>query len=248
MCPIKLNISEPTWTSGFWIHENMIANYRHKHIFFAGDAAHLHSPAGGQGMNTGIQDAYNLAWKLAYVLQGKLNESVLDTYQAERQRVGKNVLRNTTFLTNAVTTHNVILKNIRDFIISHLARFNFIQRKIVNTVSELAITYSNSTLVKDCMPWQSGPKAGTFKANVPPKLITLLDGTSFVLLLFSANSTEAQIFLDFINTFKYAHLVKCVFISEVISAGTETRYVDKNLELHKIFGVTKTQYIFDPTR
>jgi len=187
LCPFPLKISEPVWTSGFWIHENMIANYRHKRIFFAGDAAHLHSPAGGQGMNTGIQDAYNLSWKLAYVLHGKCSEFLLDTYQIERQQVGRNVLRNTTLLTNVMTTHNFIVKHVRDFVISHLGKMNFVQKKIANTFSELATSYSKNLLVKDCMPWRSGPKVGTFNADIFSRLQTFHNGTSFVLLSIRLN-------------------------------------------------------------
>ena len=69
--------------------------YRQGRVFIAGDAAHIHPPTGGQGMNTGIQDAYNLAWKLALVVQGAAPEALLDSYEAERRPVGADVVART---------------------------------------------------------------------------------------------------------------------------------------------------------
>src|SRR6476646_3777827 len=95
--------------------------------FIAGDAAHIHSPVGGQGMNTGIQDAYNLAWKLALVIQGKANDAILNTYQTERYPIAKKLLRNTSELTKVMTIQSPLLKWIRNSIISLLMRSNSIR-------------------------------------------------------------------------------------------------------------------------
>jgi hypothetical protein len=81
------------WTSRFHSDERQVPRYRVGRVFLAGDAAHVHTPAGGQGMNTGLQDAANLGWKLAQVVTGHAPEALLDTYQAERHPVGKAVLR-----------------------------------------------------------------------------------------------------------------------------------------------------------
>lgn len=243
LCPVKLNISEPIWTSGFWIHENIIANYRHKHIFFAGDAAHLHSPAGGQGMNTGIQDAYNFAWKLAYVLQGKAKEILLDTYQTERYPVAKNILRGTTFLTNIITTHNHLLQKLRNAIILNFSKIRFIQKKIIKTLTELEIKYSSSFLVKDCVPWQGGPKPGTFD----PKLAAIKRDAGFTLMFFAAKTHQADAFAEFRNNFKYASLVKCIYINNDVSGWDGASVVDENLELHKNIGIKKPSlYLLRP--
>ena len=118
--PIKFD--EPTWATGFWINERIVPHYRHKHIFLAGDAAHIHSPVGGQGMNTGIQDAYNLAWKLALVLKGASDESLLDSYNIERRPVAHNVLKASTMMTHIVASHNRFLKAIRNYFLSLLIK------------------------------------------------------------------------------------------------------------------------------
>ena len=91
--PRGLNIHDPSWLSIFRINERLAARYRVGRCFLAGDAAHIHSPAGGQGMNTGIQDAVNLGWKLAYALNGAGNaEVLLDSYEAERRPIARAVI------------------------------------------------------------------------------------------------------------------------------------------------------------
>jgi 3-(3-hydroxy-phenyl)propionate hydroxylase len=88
-------IHNPIWISRFTDAARQAAAYRERRILLAGDAAHVHYPAGGQGLNLGVQDAMNLGWKLAQVLKGISPESLLDTYQAERHPVAARVLRNT---------------------------------------------------------------------------------------------------------------------------------------------------------
>ena len=85
----------PTWISRFTDMTRQAASYRDGRVLLAGDAAHVHSPVGGQGLNTGVQDAVNLGWKLAQVVKGLSPETLLDTYQAERHPVAARVLRNT---------------------------------------------------------------------------------------------------------------------------------------------------------
>ena len=87
------------WTSSFRIHRRLADTYRAGRVFLAGDAAHIHSPFGGQGMNTGLGDAENLAWKLALVETGRAGEALLDTYEAERRPIATEVLGNTSSMT-----------------------------------------------------------------------------------------------------------------------------------------------------
>jgi 2-polyprenyl-6-methoxyphenol hydroxylase-like FAD-dependent oxidoreductase len=95
LLPQKQKLSDLRWSSIFRISMRLADAYRRGRVFIAGDAAHIHPPTGGQGMNTGIQDAYNLAWKLALVLQGAAPEALLDSYEAERRPVGANVIART---------------------------------------------------------------------------------------------------------------------------------------------------------
>jgi 2-polyprenyl-6-methoxyphenol hydroxylase-like FAD-dependent oxidoreductase len=95
LLPDRPVLSDLRWSSIFRISMRLAAQYRVGRVFIAGDAAHIHPPTGGQGMNTGIQDAYNLAWKLAAVLSGRAPESLLDSYEAERRPVGADVVART---------------------------------------------------------------------------------------------------------------------------------------------------------
>jgi 2-polyprenyl-6-methoxyphenol hydroxylase-like FAD-dependent oxidoreductase len=95
LLPQKPELSDLRWSSIFRISMRLADAYRRGRVFIAGDAAHIHPPTGGQGMNTGIQDAYNLAWKLALVLQGDATETLLDSYEAERRPVGADVVART---------------------------------------------------------------------------------------------------------------------------------------------------------
>jgi 2-polyprenyl-6-methoxyphenol hydroxylase-like FAD-dependent oxidoreductase len=95
LVPGRPRLSELRWSSTFRISMRLAEHYRDGRVFIAGDAAHIHPPTGGQGMNTGIQDAYNLAWKLALVIKGEAPEGLLDSYEAERRPVGAEVVART---------------------------------------------------------------------------------------------------------------------------------------------------------
>jgi 2-polyprenyl-6-methoxyphenol hydroxylase-like FAD-dependent oxidoreductase len=92
---MDIRLSDPVWTARYRIHHRGVNKYGEGRDFVAGDAAHIHSPAGGQGMNTGLQDAANLAWKLALVLKGHAPGRLLDTYDSERRPVGQKILNYT---------------------------------------------------------------------------------------------------------------------------------------------------------
>ncbi|MBX3439376.1 MAG: FAD-dependent monooxygenase, partial [Planctomycetaceae bacterium] len=117
--PGGVTLSDPIWLAGFGINERMVKQYRHGRVFLAGDAAHIHSPAGGQGMNTGMQDAFNLAWKLALVVEGVAPPDLLDSYSAERSPIAKHVLSQTGRLTRVATAQNEIVQTVRNFIAHH---------------------------------------------------------------------------------------------------------------------------------
>src|SRR4029434_4909243 len=92
---MDVTLSDPQWISLYHAHHRYVAEFRKGRCFLAGDAAHIHSPAGAQGMNTGLQDAYNLAWRLALVIRGDADASLLDTYEQERIPVAQRLLRTT---------------------------------------------------------------------------------------------------------------------------------------------------------
>ncbi len=136
------------WSSYFRIHHRQVSRLRVGRIFIAGDAAHIHSPFGGQGMNTGLQDAWNLAWKLDLVLHGRGNERLLESYSAERRPVIKNVIMTTDFLTKALGTANKVAQAFRDLLIPMVSRLAAFQRAFVERLSGLGIAYRGSPIVE----------------------------------------------------------------------------------------------------
>ena len=146
--PTRLDAHDMHWSSYFRIHHRVVKELRGGRIFIAGDAAHIHSPFGGQGMNTGLHDVWNLAWKLDLFLHGHGNESLLDSYSAERLPVIKNVIETTDFLTKALGTPSKIVQALRNTVIpmvSHLAPF---QHAFVQRLSELGIHYAGSPIIE----------------------------------------------------------------------------------------------------
>ena len=156
--PTGVRLSEPHWLAGFRIHERKVAEYRRGRVFLAGDAAHIHSPAGGQGMNTGMQDTWNLAWKLALVQKGRGRPSLLDSYTIERSAVGEIVLRNATRLTRVATLRNPLGQFFRNRLVEILGKLSSFRRNFVRDLTEMSIHYPNSPLNGEfsALRWASG--------------------------------------------------------------------------------------------
>ena len=136
------------WSSYFRIHHRNVAHLRVGRVFLAGDAAHIHSPFGGQGMNTGLHDAWNLVWKLDLFLRGHGNESLLDSYEAERLPVIKSVIHTTDTLTKVMGTPNKFVQLLRDAFIPMVSRLAPFQHAFVQKLSELGIGYRGSPIVE----------------------------------------------------------------------------------------------------
>jgi 2-polyprenyl-6-methoxyphenol hydroxylase-like FAD-dependent oxidoreductase len=148
-----LRVTDPVWLTNFRINERKVSDYRHGRVFLLGDAAHVHSPAGGQGMNTGMQDAINLAWKLAMVMHGQAGTILLDSYSPERTAVGDMVLRNAGRLTDLATLTHPAAQAARNIALRILLGFHAVRDKVATTMSEIEIAYTGS-------PLSSGPHAG----------------------------------------------------------------------------------------
>jgi 2-polyprenyl-6-methoxyphenol hydroxylase-like FAD-dependent oxidoreductase len=164
----SVRLRDPAWLTRFRLHHRQAARYQEGRIFLAGDAAHIHSPVGAQGMNTGIQDAWNLGWKLATVIQGRANEQLLDSYHAERWPVGRSLLRATDRLFGAfaesVSGSRVFMLlrrvMVRGVIAPALSRPR-VRAVAFHFVSQLGIRYRTSPAVTEGEPrLRRGPKAG----------------------------------------------------------------------------------------
>ncbi|MGR4885012.1 FAD-dependent oxidoreductase [Streptomyces sp. LARHCF249] len=145
-----VSVGEPQWTSVFTFQQRMVPRMHEGRCFVAGDAAHVHSPASGQGMNTGVQEAYNLAWKLAQVEQGRAGRELLDTYGEERVPVGKALLGSTRTATFLVQFKNVMAGLMLPVVMGVVRNVpplrRAIQRKVLGGMSGLRLAYPESSL------------------------------------------------------------------------------------------------------
>ena len=146
-----VTLRDPVWLTHFRLHHRQARSYRKGPVFLAGDAAHIHSPVGAQGMNTGMQDAWNLGWKLALVALGRADPKLLDTYEAERWPVGRNLLRYTDrafSLFTRVMAGSALAAWFRRTVVSRILPLVFrwarLRAAAFRFVSELAISYRRS--------------------------------------------------------------------------------------------------------
>jgi len=183
--------SDPIWLSAFRINERKVGDYRAGRVFVAGDAAHVHSPAGGQGMNTGMQDAFNLAWKLALVCRGECSESLLDSFSAERSAVGVEVLKAAGRLTMVATMRNHTAQAVRNLFGRLLLGLAPVRRAMVDTMTEVSIGYDRSPLNGPSSHGVDGPAPGQ---RLPPVAgqTSVGSGDAPRFALFAANSSGAS--------------------------------------------------------
>jgi 2-polyprenyl-6-methoxyphenol hydroxylase-like FAD-dependent oxidoreductase len=146
--PSGIEVRDLHWSSYFHIHHRQVTQLRNGRLFIAGDAAHLHSPFGGQGMNTGLHDIWNLIWKLDLFLRGHGNQALLDSYSAERLPVIKQVIETTDLMTKVMGTPNRFAQLLRDTFIPMASRLAPFQHAFVQRLSELGISYSGSTIIE----------------------------------------------------------------------------------------------------
>jgi 2-polyprenyl-6-methoxyphenol hydroxylase-like FAD-dependent oxidoreductase len=161
----RLRLHDPVWLTYFRLQHRHAIRYRAGPVFLAGDAAHVHSPAGAQGMNTGIQDAWNLGWKLALVGGGVADEALLDSYDAERRPVGRFVVRFTDRAFSVATSTNPVIRTLRIRLVPRLLPAVLrLDRGVAygfRTISQLGIGYRRSPAVEEGHPrLRRGPRAG----------------------------------------------------------------------------------------
>jgi 2-polyprenyl-6-methoxyphenol hydroxylase-like FAD-dependent oxidoreductase len=145
---VRLTIRSSLWMTPFSVSDRQARDYRIGNVFLAGDASHIHSPVGGQGMNTGMQDVANLAWKMAAVARG-VSDKLLDSYGEEREEVGKALLKFTERGLKMATTTNPVLESLRDALAPLISSLRPIQKAALGFISETAITYRSSSIVQD---------------------------------------------------------------------------------------------------
>ena len=161
---MNITLSDPQWISLYHAHHRYVANFRKGRCFLMGDAAHIHSPVGAQGMNTGLQDAYNLAWKLALVITGKAEEQLLDTYHEERLPVARRLVRTTDRVFGITVSENPLVGFWRVHVMPHIVALvpkeKHIARFAFRLISQIGIRYRRSSLSR-------AASHGSFPSNAP---------------------------------------------------------------------------------
>jgi len=172
---LNLKITDVNWFSTYRVHHRVTDHFRRGRVFLLGDAAHVHSPAGGQGMNTGILDAINLAWKLASVVKGKAPDTLLDSYQIERQAFARTLVETTDKLFTFVTAQGGFADFIRTRIAPIFASVAYksenVREYLFRLVSQTTLNYRDSPLSQgkagevqggDRLPWLPGGTADNY--------------------------------------------------------------------------------------
>src|ERR1035437_8207571 len=231
---MKIRLYKPEWFSVAPSQQGYALSYQQNRCFLVGDAAHTFTPVGAQGMNTGLQDAYNLVWKLAFVIQGKAKSTLLNTYSDERKNIAKRLVRSTGKIYNLVTSQNSFTKTFRLHVLPHLmkrilpfiVKQKFLRQFCFRAISEIGVNYRKSTLSHNA-------SSGNFPGKAPlpgdrlPYLLYIdndneiniqekIKGTGFTLFIFTKNSPPVEII-------RIAEKYKSVLSFETIPFTLETQ-------------------------
>ena len=201
---IPARFHDMSWSSWFRINSRMVSRLHVGRVFLGGDSAHIHSPAGAQGMNTGIQDMINLAWKLAFVIKGHAVPELLDTYSDDRIPVIRSVLTKTEGLTGVIGSENLIFRSVFSHIAPWIVGTEFVQENSTERMSQLSLHYRDSPLsvshhtlgslragdrVPDLEVRMTGGRGEPVREPKVASLLHLLDTDRFTLLF--ANLKDA---------------------------------------------------------
>lgn len=178
-----LVLSDPVWLAQFGTAHRMVSSYRHGNVFLIGDAAHIHNPAGGQGMNIGLQDVLNLTWKLELVLNKRAPLSVLDTYHSERRPIAAQVIKATRRVMHFATLSHPIVTRTRRVIGKGVTSFRFVRMFAAQRLAELKFHYRSSYLAKQHFDGRLSQRALQAGDRVP--CVTLFAGEDPQLQLYS---------------------------------------------------------------
>ncbi len=213
---LSLEISDVRWFSLYKVHSRRVNKFSKGRCFLAGDAAHIHSPAGAQGMNTGIQDAYNLAWKLAMVIKGEADETLLDTYNEERLANAKRLLETTDRMFELAAGSDWLMSFIRTTIFPPIAGFvaslEMVSKRVFPLISQIGINYRDDVLSQHTDDEPEHVKAGD---RLPYFLVdgrsifNKLNAPKFHLLIFS-NNDRAETCSEFER--RFGRLADCQLI------------------------------------
>ena len=191
--PEPVAVSDPTWLASFRCHRRSTDVYRRGHVVLAGDAVHIHTPAGGQGMNTGITDAHNLGWKLALIVSGRAPAQLLDTYGRERQPVAAQVVGLTHALVRYGSLTNPVQRALRDAIVPAAFRACPVHRRAVRRWTQVNVGYPARSLTWPsrapgwARPGQRVPDLEVHAPDGSSRLFAVLRGGRHVMVVTGAD-------------------------------------------------------------
>lgn len=250
----KIRLHDPIWLARYHLHHRCATKYRDGRLFVAGDAAHIHSPVGGQGMNTGIQDSVNLGWKLARVLKGEKADDFLDAYHQERWPIGQHLLTQTdqlfTFLTSNTPTFNLVRNLLLPHALPSIASSTDMPLHMMKYFSGLGIKYRKSPVVQTAAGFD-GPLRGGYR--VPDGQVQTVDGDQSWLqnllrgpgyhFLFFSNVADDKLVEEgqakLLTPTQMSHPVQVHFITTKKSSNPKA-VLDVDGELHKRYGFDTT--------
>ncbi|PRX97727.1 FAD-dependent monooxygenase [Allonocardiopsis opalescens] len=266
--PLDARPRELRWSSAFAAREGLAETFRRGRVLLAGDAAHSHSPIGGQGMNTGMQDAYNLGWKLALAATG--GADILDGYGAERRPVAEAVIGTTSAATRVATGRALVVRRARRHALRLLSRLTAVQRRFADALGEHLVGYRGSELVSQdwrggpVRAWNDGagpgPEAGELARDAyletrsgPVALRRVLGGTGHHLLLFAAEEADPAALADWTARARQAvdgdAAVHLVTRGHLPPGPAEGVFADLRGEAHRRYGVRRPSlYLVRPDK
>ena len=174
ICPWGLKLTQPVWLANFKVRYRKVDHYRNNRVFLAGDAAHIHSPVGGQGMNTGMHDAFNLSWKIALAVKGFASEALLDSYHSERHAVAEQLLKMVDLMTRVNLLRAPVARKLRNAIAPLIIQQEPIQQRMGSFISQVAVNYRHSPVVRESRRSLVSATVAA-KSDVEPQLNEWLD-------------------------------------------------------------------------
>ena len=249
---VEATLFDPVWLARYRTSHRYVNRFREGNAFVAGDAAHIHVPLGGQGMNTGIQDGFNLAWKLAYVLKGWARPELLDTYNVERQPVAKALIEGTDRGYTTILHPSELAQNLVRRFGPFVMQQTTLQTRLQNVLEELNVAYLQTPLAEDGggsrgpVPGERAPDAVAVRLSdcATVRLFELLRGTHWLLLLFGGEQVTVRDLTLLVQLQQHvndrfgARVHAYLVVTEKVTAtAPERTLVDHEHFLHDSYGV-----------